>query len=141
MCGSSWACATASPSSTTGERSPRAPRQRYGATPPSSPPTWEAPLLEVRGLTVSYGGINAVKGIDLDVRSGELVTLIGANGAGKTTTLKALVGLLKPSGGRILYNGTEITARPAFELVRRGLALVPEGRGVFGLLTVEENLL
>jgi len=97
-------------------------------------------LLEVRGLKVSYGGINAVKGVDLDIRSGELVTLIGANGAGKTTTLKALVGLLKPSGGRILYNGAEITARPAFELVRRGLALVPEGRGVFGLLTVEENL-
>jgi branched-chain amino acid transport system ATP-binding protein len=97
-------------------------------------------LLEVRGLTVSYGGIKAVKGIDLDVRSGELVTLIGANGAGKTTTLKALVGLLKPSAGRIHYNGAEITARPAFELVRRGLALVPEGRGVFGLLTVEENL-
>ena len=113
---------------------------RCGAIPQSSPLTWEAPLLEVRGLKVSYGGINAVKGVDLDVRSGELVTLIGANGAGKTTTLKALVGLLKPSGGRILYNGTEITARPAFELVRRGLALVPEGRGVFGLLTVEENL-
>jgi branched-chain amino acid transport system ATP-binding protein len=97
-------------------------------------------LLEVRGLTVSYGGIKAVKGIDLDVRSGELVTLIGANGAGKTTTLKALVGLLKPVSGRIHYNGGEITGRPAFELVRRGLALVPEGRGVFGLLTVEENL-
>jgi branched-chain amino acid transport system ATP-binding protein len=97
-------------------------------------------LLEVRGLTVSYGGIKAVKGIDLDVRSGELVTLIGANGAGKTTTLKALVGLLKPVSGRIHYNGSEITGRPAFELVRRGLALVPEGRGVFGLLTVEENL-
>ena len=89
---------------------------------------------------MSYGGIKAVKGIDLDVRSGELVTLIGANGAGKTTTLKALVGLLKPVSGRIHYNGSEITGRPAFELVRRGLALVPEGRGVFGLLTVEENL-
>ena len=97
-------------------------------------------MLEVRGLTVSYGGIKAVKGIDLDVRNGELVTLIGANGAGKTTTLKALVGLLKPVSGRIHYNGGEITGRPAFELVRRGLALVPEGRGVFGLLTVEENL-
>jgi branched-chain amino acid transport system ATP-binding protein len=97
-------------------------------------------LLEVRGLTVSYGGINAVKGIDLDVGNGELVTLIGANGAGKTTTLKALAGLIRPAGGRIHYNGVEITARPAFELVRRGLALVPEGRGVFGLLTVEENL-
>jgi branched-chain amino acid transport system ATP-binding protein len=97
-------------------------------------------LLEVRGLTVSYGGINAVKGIDFEVAAGELVTLIGANGAGKTTTLKALAGLLKPRAGRIHYNGSDITARPAFELVRQGLALVPEGRGVFGRLTVEENL-
>jgi branched-chain amino acid transport system ATP-binding protein len=97
-------------------------------------------LLEVRGLKVAYGGIEAVKGIDLDVGAGELVTLIGANGAGKTTALKALAGLLRPSAGRILYNGGDITARPAFELVRQGLALVPEGRGVFGRLTVEENL-
>jgi len=97
-------------------------------------------LLEVKGLKVSYGGINAVKGIDLEVRQGELVTLIGANGAGKTTTLKALSGLLRPAAGRIHYNGDDITARPAFELVRQGLALVPEGRGVFGRLTVEENL-
>jgi branched-chain amino acid transport system ATP-binding protein len=97
-------------------------------------------LLEVRGLKVSYGGINAVKGIDLEVRAGELVTLIGANGAGKTSTLKALAGLLKPAGGRIHYNGDDITARPAHELVQKGLALVPEGRGVFGRLTVEENL-
>ena len=97
-------------------------------------------MLEVRGLTVSYGGINAVKGIDLRVAEGELVTLIGANGAGKSTTLKALAGLLRPAAGRIHYNGIDITARPAFELVRQGLALVPEGRGVFGRLTVEENL-
>ena len=97
-------------------------------------------MLEVRGLKVSYGGINAVKGIDLEVRVGELVTLIGANGAGKTSTLKALAGLLKPAAGRIHYNGDDITARPAHELVRRGLSLVPEGRGVFGRLTVEENL-
>jgi branched-chain amino acid transport system ATP-binding protein len=97
-------------------------------------------LLEVRGLAISYGGINAVKGIDLDVEEGELVTLIGANGAGKTTTLKALAGLIRPAAGRIHYNGHDITARPAFELVRQGLALVPEGRGVFGRLTVEENL-
>ena len=97
-------------------------------------------MLEVRGLKVSYGGINAVKGVDIDVAAGELVTLIGANGAGKTTTLKALAGLLRPAAGRIHYNGVDITARPAFELVRQGLALVPEGRGVFGRLTVEENL-
>jgi len=97
-------------------------------------------LLEVRGLRVSYGGINAVKGIDFTVGKGELVTLIGANGAGKTTTLKALAGLLRPAAGHIYYNGEDITARPAFELVRLGLTLVPEGRGVFGRLTVEENL-
>jgi branched-chain amino acid transport system ATP-binding protein len=97
-------------------------------------------LLEVRGLAVSYGGIKAVKGIDLNVEEGELVTLIGANGAGKTTTLKALAGLIRPAAGSIHYNGNDITARPAFELVRQGLALVPEGRGVFGRLTVEENL-
>jgi len=97
-------------------------------------------LLEVKGLRVAYGGIQAVKGIDLTVAQGELVTLIGANGAGKSTTLKALAGLLRPAAGSIHYNGADITARPAFELVRRGLALVPEGRGVFGRLTVEENL-
>jgi branched-chain amino acid transport system ATP-binding protein len=97
-------------------------------------------LLEVRGLKVAYGGINAVKGIDLEVRAGELVTLIGANGAGKTTTLKALSGLLKPAAGSVRYDGQDITGTPAFALVRRGLALVPEGRGVFARLTVEENL-
>jgi branched-chain amino acid transport system ATP-binding protein len=97
-------------------------------------------LLEVKGLHVSYGGINAVKGIDLAVGAGELVTLIGANGAGKSSTLRALSGLHRPAAGRIYYNGGDVTALPAFELVRRGLALVPEGRGVFGRLTVEENL-
>jgi branched-chain amino acid transport system ATP-binding protein len=97
-------------------------------------------LLEVRGLKVAYGGVSAVKGIDLDVAAGERVTLIGANGAGKTTTLKTLAGLMKPAAGSIHYNGDDITARPAFELVRKGLVLVPEGRGVFGRLTVEENL-
>ena len=97
-------------------------------------------MLEVKGLKISYGGINAVKGIDFGIAEGELVTLIGANGAGKTTTLKALAGLIRPAAGGILYNGKDITARPAFELVREGLALVPEGRGVFGRLTVDENL-
>ena len=97
-------------------------------------------MLEVKGLRISYGGINAVKGIDFEIKEGELVTLIGANGAGKTTTLKALAGLVRPAAGGILYNGKDITARSAFELVRQGLALVPEGRGVFGRLTVDENL-
>ena len=97
-------------------------------------------MLEVKRLEVAYGGIRAVKGIDLEVRDGELVTLIGANGAGKTTTLKALAGLLRPASGVVQYNGRDITGMAAHELVRLGLALVPEGRGVFGRLTIEENL-
>ncbi len=97
-------------------------------------------MLEVRGLHVAYGGINAVKGIDLTVSAGELVTLIGANGAGKTTTLKSLAGLLHPASGEIVYDGGDIAGLPAHVLVRRGLALVPEGRGVFARLTVAENL-
>jgi branched-chain amino acid transport system ATP-binding protein len=97
-------------------------------------------LLEVTGLRVAYGGINAVKGIDLTVQRGELVTLIGANGAGKTTTLKALAGLLRPAGGTVRYEDADVTGTPAHLLVRRGLALVPEGRGVFPRLTIEENL-
>jgi branched-chain amino acid transport system ATP-binding protein len=98
------------------------------------------PLLEVQGLHVAYGGINAVKGIDFNVAAGEMVTLIGANGAGKTTTLKALTGLIRPSAGRVRYNGADITAMPSHRLVARGIALVPEGRGVFPRLTVEENI-
>ncbi len=98
------------------------------------------PLLELRQLAVSYGGIKAVKGIDLRVDRGELVCLIGANGAGKTTTLKGITGLQPVSSGTIVYDGEDITGRPAFELVRHGLAMVPEGRGVFGALTIEENL-
>ena len=97
-------------------------------------------MLEVAGLEVRYGGIRAVKGIDFEVRERELVTLIGANGAGKTTTLKAIAGLLKPSAGRIRYAGRDITGTAACDLVPLGIALVPEGRGVFGRLTVEENL-
>ena len=97
-------------------------------------------LLELSRLEVAYGGIQAVKGIDLHVAKGELVCLIGANGAGKTTTLKGICGLLPVKGGAIRYAGDNVTGRAAFELVRRGLAMVPEGRGVFGGLTIEENL-
>ncbi|HEY6864096.1 MAG TPA: ABC transporter ATP-binding protein [Burkholderiales bacterium] len=97
-------------------------------------------MLEVRGLRVAYGGIAAVKGIDLEVGRGELVCLIGANGAGKTTTLKAIAGALAPAAGSVLLEGREVAGVPAHELVRRGLALVPEGRGVFARLTVAENL-
>jgi branched-chain amino acid transport system ATP-binding protein len=98
------------------------------------------PLLELKRLQVAYGGIQAVKGIDLEVRAGELVCLIGANGAGKTTTLKGITGLQPVHGGSIHYAGEDITGRPAFQLVRKGLSMVPEGRGVFGALTIEENL-
>jgi len=97
-------------------------------------------MLEVRGLKVAYGGIAAVKGIDLEVRAGELVTVIGANGAGKTTTLKALAGLIAPAAGRVRYRSEDVTTLPSYQRVGRGLALVPEGRGVFPRLTVEENL-
>ena len=97
-------------------------------------------MLEVSGLRVSYGGINAVKGVDFTVRAGEMVTLIGTNGAGKTTTLKALTGLLRPSAGSVRYNGEDITAAPIHQRVGMGLALVPEGRGIFARLSVEENL-
>ena len=97
-------------------------------------------LLEVKNLKVSYGGIQAVKGIDLHIDQGELVTLIGANGAGKTTTLRTLVGMVKPAEGSIAYDGKPTGKIPVFDFVRKGLVMVPEGRGVFGRLTVEENL-
>lgn len=97
-------------------------------------------LLEVKKLEVAYGGIQAVKGIDLHIEQGELVTLIGANGAGKTTTLKTLVGLVKPKSGSISYDGNDCTKIPVHHFVSKGLSLVPEGRGVFSRLTVEENL-
>src|SRR5258706_15910012 len=97
-------------------------------------------LLEVQGLQVAYGGINAVKGIDFTVSAGEMVTLIGANGAGKTTTLKTLTGLVRPASGRVRYNGANITAFPSHKLLTLGIALVPEGRGIFQPLTVADNL-
>lgn len=97
-------------------------------------------LLEVKGLEVRYGGIRAVKGVDLSVDEGELVCLIGANGAGKTSTLKALCGMLPVAAGSVRYAGEAVTGVPSFRLVRKGLVLVPEGRGIFGQLTVAENL-
>jgi branched-chain amino acid transport system ATP-binding protein len=98
------------------------------------------PLLALNRLEVAYGGIHAVKGIDLTVDQGELVCLIGANGAGKTTTLKGITGLQPVKSGTIHYDGEDVTGKPAFQLVRKGLCMVPEGRGVFGALTIEENL-
>ena len=97
-------------------------------------------LLEIRGLEVRYGGIRAVKGIDLEVAEGELVCLIGANGAGKTSTLKALCRLIGAHSGTVRYAGEDISRARVHELPRRGLIMVPEGRGIFAQLTVEENL-
>ncbi len=97
-------------------------------------------LLKLEKLEVAYGGIRAVKGIDVEVAQGELVCLIGANGAGKTTTLRAITGLVRRSAGRVMYDGAEISTRRVHEIARGGLALVPEGRGVFAQLTVDENL-
>jgi branched-chain amino acid transport system ATP-binding protein len=99
-----------------------------------------ARLLALENLQVAYGGIRAVKGIDIEVNEGELVCLIGANGAGKTTTLKAITGLVRPAGGQVRYGGEVISGLRVHEIARRGLALVPEGRGVFAQLTIEENL-
>ncbi len=97
-------------------------------------------LLEVTDLSVSYGGIHAVRGVSLTVGAGELVSLIGANGAGKTSTLSVLGGLLQPSSGHLHYAGEDLLTLPAHARVSRGLALVPEGRGIFPRLTVLENL-
>ena len=98
-------------------------------------------LLKVSGLKVSYGGIQAVKGADFEVREGELVTLIGSNGAGKTTTMKAITGSLAAAAGSIEYMGQNIAGKGAWDLVKQGLAMVPEGRGVFARMTITENLL
>ncbi len=97
-------------------------------------------ILQVQDLKVSYGGINAVKGIDLHVNSGELVALIGANGAGKSSSLKAIAGLLKPASGVIDFLSHQTNQLPAYELVKLGLGLVPEGRGIFKRMTILENL-
>ena len=96
--------------------------------------------LEIKDLHVSYGGIRALKGVDLTVEEGQIVTLIGANGAGKSTTLRAISGLQKPQSGSILYGGEELVGLPAKEIVRRGIIHVPEGRRVFPDMTVAENL-
>ena len=97
-------------------------------------------ILEIRDLQVHYGGIEAVKGISFDVPEGEIVTLIGANGAGKSSTLRAIAGLVKPSGGSISFRDEEITGKDSNLIVAHGVTLVPEGRRIFPDLTVVENL-
>ncbi len=98
------------------------------------------PLLEVRGLRATYGRIQALRGVDVEVHPGEVVAVIGANGAGKTTLLRTLAGLMAPAGGTVLLEGRDVTGRPAEEMVRLGVALVPEGRQVFYGLSVWDNL-
>lgn len=97
-------------------------------------------LLQVSGLKVAYGGIEAVKGIAFEVHEGEVVSLIGSNGAGKTTTMKAITGSLPLNGGQIAYLGHSVQGQGAWDLVKQGLAMVPEGRGVFTRMTITENL-
>jgi len=97
-------------------------------------------MLKVSGLKVAYGGIQAVKGVSFEVKQGELVSLIGANGAGKTTTLKAITGTLVPASGEIEYMGRSIKGQGAWDLVKQGLVMVPEGRGTFTRMTIVENL-
>ena len=97
-------------------------------------------MLEVTGLRVAYGGIQAVRGITFHVNQGEMVALIGANGAGKTSTLKALSRLLDTAGGSVRYGGQEISRLPPHQLIAQGIALVPEGRGVFPRMSIVENL-
>ncbi len=97
-------------------------------------------LLEVRDLRVAYGAIEAIKGISLDVEEGQVVTLIGTNGAGKTTTLRTLSGLLRPVSGEVLFDGQRLDSLKAHDIVKLGVAHAPEGRRIFPLMTVEENL-
>ena len=108
-------------------------------TQPARTPSTPA-LLQVEHLALAYGGIEAVKGVDLQVFPGELVSLIGSNGAGKTTTLKAITGGMPAQAGRIHYQGSDIAGLGAWDLVRQGLCMVPEGRGIFGRMTIMENL-
>ena len=97
------------------------------------------PILSIRNLKVNYGGIEAVKGISFDVPEGSIVTLIGANGAGKSSTLRAIVGLVKPADGKIIFRGDDITNHDTNNIVSRGITLVPEGRRIFPDLTVLER--
>ncbi|SAI74461.1 ABC transporter ATP-binding protein [Bordetella ansorpii] len=110
------------------------------AAPAATGPGAAHAMLALDDVQVAYGGIRAVRGVSLHVDPGERVCLIGANGAGKSTTLRAICGLVPLAGGAVRYDGQSIGGGPPFELVRQGLVMVPEGRGIFGQLTIEENL-
>jgi len=97
-------------------------------------------LLEISDLDVHYGAIHALRGVNITVEERQIVTLIGANGAGKSTTLRAISGMVRPSGGRIVFNGEDLTGRKPHDIVRRGISQAPEGRGIFANLTVADNL-
>lgn len=97
-------------------------------------------MLKVEGIQVYYGAIHAIKGVDFEVKKGEIVTLIGANGAGKTTIMHTLSGIIKPQAGKIIFDGEDITATSAHTIVEQGMAHVPEGRRIFAQMTVKENL-
>jgi len=97
-------------------------------------------MLEVRGIETHYGNIPALRGISIDVPAGSVVAILGANGAGKTTLLKTIAGVLRPRSGTVSFLGEEITGLPSHKLVRRGVALVPEGRAILSRMTVRENL-
>jgi branched-chain amino acid transport system ATP-binding protein len=105
-----------------------------------SAPAAGGPLLEIKGLRTSYGRIEALKGISLEVHAGEIVTLIGSNGAGKTTTLRTINGIVAPRAGSVRFAGTDITHLPAHDIVKLGIAQSPEGRRLFPRMTVRENL-
>jgi branched-chain amino acid transport system ATP-binding protein len=97
-------------------------------------------MLKVENLSVAYGGVQAVRGISLEVRPGEITALLGANGAGKSSTLAAVVGMVRPAGGRVVFEGQDITGTPPEKLVKRGIAMIPEGARVFARQPVEQNL-
>ena len=103
--------------------------------------TPSAPLLRVSGLKVGYGRIEAVRGVDLAVAQGEFVAVVGSNGAGKSSTMRAIAGSVKPAGGQIVLDGEDVTTLPSHLKVRRGIAMVPEGRMIFGNQSVRDNLL
>lgn len=106
----------------------------------SGQPSPASPILTISGLSVSYGAVEAVRNIDMEVRTGETIVLLGANGAGKSSTLNAIVGLAPRTGGRIVFNGSDISTVCTETIVRQGIALVPEGRRLFSNMTVRENL-